>query len=325
MKGLVLGIVLSIVVTLNISPIIWAADLGCCEIQNVPNNGILLFEDKTEEECDFVKSINKHSIFHRYQQVAPDKKSCADKDIAEQAKRTDQPIYFTPAVGIPSSDFVAGQPIKVQESTRTLANYIVAIFKYSLGVIGIIAAIALMVGGIVWLTASGNHERISSAKTIIGGGLAGLCIAFTAFLLLSLVNTNLVNLKITPIQKLAYTPIPISGCCKKYSQNPLEKQYTTTTLAEDQCEKLKEQIGPDGYKDIAFIPYAVAKNDECDLLGCCTLSGGSQIRQYIMYESECKKRLSTGGLAEGFGQMTQEQLKDKNIGDACVSQNDLTN
>ncbi len=76
-----------------------------------------------------------------------------------------------------------------------LAQYISGIQKYALGIIGIIAVIVLMIGGILWLTAAGNQSQIGQAKKMIASSLVGVFLLFGSYLILSLINQNMVNLK----------------------------------------------------------------------------------------------------------------------------------
>jgi lysozyme len=86
--------------------------------------------------------------------------------------------------------------------------YIVAIYKYGVGIIGIVAAVVMMYGGILWLTAGGASDRVSEAKEWIKASLYGLIIALTSYTLLYVVNPDLVSftsLDITKIQQIADT------------------------------------------------------------------------------------------------------------------------
>jgi len=227
--------------------------LGCCEIKNTPDDGRRTFENKTEQECKSIDldNIDKFSIFHANKQVANDKKSCEERIIAERAIGPSNPINFTPQVGIPDSNFTAGQTIRVQESTTTLANYIVAIFKYSTGVIGIIAAIVLMIAGIMWLTAAGNQEQIGSAKKMISGGLMGLVLTFGAFVILSMVNSNLTSFKIQTVPTIAHINIDQTGCCLKGVSTETK---TSEELTEEKCSEIP---------DTTFFAGLKAENNEC--------------------------------------------------------------
>jgi hypothetical protein len=59
--------------------------------------------------------------------------------------------------------------------------------------VGILAAIVLMFGGVLWLTAGGNPNRIENAKAWIGGSLTGLILALLSYLILYTLNPSLVN------------------------------------------------------------------------------------------------------------------------------------
>lgn len=274
MRRCLTTLLLSIGILFLLSPFVQAADLGCCEIKNTPDDGTRVFEDKSEAECKQIdlNNISKFTIFHPKQQVSGDKKNCVNKStnaVDNNTKKQGDPIYFTPGVSIPESDFTSGKSVEVKESTLTLVNYIVAIFKYSTGVIGIIAAIALMIGGIIWLTAGGSHEKVASARTLIGSSLVGMCIAFSAFLLLSLVNTNLVNFKVMPITKIQY--ISVDNVCALKTAN--DGSTTAANIPKEECEQLKTTVdanNPDAYSAIECLKDHNAQANKCvRLYGCC--------------------------------------------------------
>lgn len=233
------------------TPIHAAEELGCC-IKTNQNDGLKSYMDATKTECEAVpqQSNNIFTIEFKAGKIAFSNQECRDKPPVTTRKQGD-PIYFTPGVSIPESDFISGKPVEVQASTQTIANYIVAIFKYSTGVIGIIAAIALMVGGIIWLMAGGNHERVQSAKNIISSSLVGMCIAFSAFLLLSLVNTNLVSWKIKSVDEIQYIKLEPKGCCLK---GVTTNTQTSEELTETDCKAIP---------DTEFYAALVAQYNTC--------------------------------------------------------------
>ncbi len=109
-------------------------------------------------------------------------------------------VKFTPQVGI-DQQFQKGTGVTVSQSTETIAQYIRAIYKYAIGIVGILAAVVLMFGGIIWLTAGGNATQITNAKSWIGASLTGLVLALLSYMILATVNPALVNFKTTGIQK----------------------------------------------------------------------------------------------------------------------------
>ncbi len=136
-----------------------------------------------------------------------------------------KPVNFTPQVTIPGSEFIKGKDYTIEDSTTTISKYVKAVYDYLLSIVGITAAIVLMVGGIMWLTAGGSSEKVSQAKSWISGSLTGMVLALTSYLILQTINPQLVSFTPTDVPKIK--PL-VNGCC----------QYNTvagsnSTVAED--------------------------------------------------------------------------------------------
>ena len=76
-----------------------------------------------------------------------------------------------------------------------IADFIKAFFVFFIGAIAIIAAVMIMWGGFLWLTAGGNPNQIGVARTRILNALLGLVLALSSYLILNTVNPTLVKLK----------------------------------------------------------------------------------------------------------------------------------
>lgn len=142
-------------------------------------------------------------------------------------------INFKPQVGIGDFKTVEqGGPkegYKVSGDTSMIGNYIIAIYKYAIGVVGILAAVVMMLGGVLWLIAGGNAERVSNAKSWIVAAVTGLVLALSSYMILALVNPDLVNFKITDIGsvKEIKTSTTNIGCCACTSTNcPSDSSFT---------------------------------------------------------------------------------------------------
>ncbi len=136
-----------------------------------------------------------------------------------------QAIDFTPQVGIPVDkdsgeeyDFKGG---KITIDENSIGIYIKAIYKYAIGIVGIVAAVVLMMAGVIWLTAGGNQTRIGEAKSWIGAALTGLIIALTSYIILYIVNPDLVN----------FRPINVETVEKKEIDNKPQGATGTTCNA----------------------------------------------------------------------------------------------
>jgi hypothetical protein len=111
-------------------------------------------------------------------------------------------------------------------------EYIAGIYNYAIGIVGILATVVLMVGGIVWLTAGGNPTRIGEAKAYIGASLSGLIIALSSYMILYQVNPKLVGfggLRIEIVKPKADVTTAEGDTCSKYSADPTTNKIDFAT------------------------------------------------------------------------------------------------
>jgi len=120
-------------------------------------------------------------------------------------------IQFTPQVQIPDYTFNSSD-----KTTGNIANYVRAIYKYAIGIVGILAAVVLMIGGVLWIVAGGSATAIGEAKAWIGASLTGLVIALASYLILATINPALVDFKTTGIKTVE--EIKIDGIIKQMDE-----------------------------------------------------------------------------------------------------------
>ena len=128
---------------------------------------------------------------------------------------TTTPIKFTPQV--PIGDYYGDE---TEISGTSIGEYIQAVYKYAIGIVGIVAAAVIMWSGFMWITAGGNPQKITEAKSWLTGALSGLMLAMTSFLILQTVNPELIKIK--PIGPDPVKGIPeadpsiVEKCTKQY-------------------------------------------------------------------------------------------------------------
>ncbi|MDD4271445.1 MAG: hypothetical protein PHF50_01430 [Patescibacteria group bacterium] len=86
-----------------------------------------------------------------------------------------------------------------------IGEYVAGIYKYAIGIVGILAAVVLMIGGVIWIVAGGSATMIGEAKAWIAASLTGLVIALCSYVILYQVNPALLNFKgldITLVEKI---------------------------------------------------------------------------------------------------------------------------
>lgn len=88
-----------------------------------------------------------------------------------------------------------------------LPGYVSAIYKMALIIVTLSAVLMLTVGGFMYLTSAGNTASIGTAKGIIYDSLIGLVIALSAWLVLYVINPDLVEINLTALAPVA----PIGG------------------------------------------------------------------------------------------------------------------
>lgn len=253
------------------APIAGAQEMiGCC--QKTGTDNVITTENLTQKAC---KEINTHTTKWFPRQTA-DANKCVGLPSNFNERPIGQPLNFVPAVGIPDSEYQSGKAVQMQDDTGNIANYIVAILKYSIGVIAIISVVVMMLAGTIWLTSAGNSEKVSKAKSMIASSLVGIFLTLGSFVILSAINTNLTELKITPVPKIAKIDLDKMGvgCCLKKAwetkDNVSQLVTTAETTTNSVCEKAKEDIGPNGYNSVEFMINHMAQDNKCILThGCC--------------------------------------------------------
>ncbi len=126
---------------------------------------------------------------------------------------------FIPQVTIPGSNFQAGTSTKIEDSTASIGIYIKSIYNYLLGIVGIVAAIVLMLAGVIWLTAGGSPDKVSQAKNLIAGSLTGLVLVLVSYVILRTINPYLVDFRDTIIPRIE--PSEDIVFCVKYNEGEM--------------------------------------------------------------------------------------------------------
>lgn len=116
-------------------------------------------------------------------------------------------------------DYQLLEKIPGQNTDGSLPNYVKAILNAGLVLIVLSAVFMVMVGGFLYLTSAGNTSRAGTAKDIIFDALIGLGLALLAYLILYVINPDLVNLRLSQLSAESIpaegsptrTPVPSTG------------------------------------------------------------------------------------------------------------------
>lgn len=194
-------------------------------------------------------------------------------------------IEFNPQIPVPGLDY--SQQISPTDSDGNvtsilLANYIQALYQYGLNVAGILAAIMLMAGGVVWLTSGGSETKVSQAKEIISGSIIGLVILFSAWMLLNTINPELLKLK--GIKLISIKPNYL-GCCQ-YSD---KAEMSSNTI----CEKNNGTFLEKSSSEPPLFYYVDPTGKKCELSGCCVTKYSNDSGQIATCRNSMKSNCDT--------------------------------
>jgi hypothetical protein len=99
-------------------------------------------------------------------------------------------------------DYTPLEPIPGFEATTgpgpdQFKNFVEGIYKFGIWAVGIAALLMITVGGFTYLTSAGNTAKAGAGKEIIKNAIFGLVVALLAWLLLNIINPDLVTVTIT--------------------------------------------------------------------------------------------------------------------------------
>lgn len=99
-----------------------------------------------------------------------------------------------------------------------IGEYIAAVYRYAIGIVGILATVVMMFGGFLWLTAAGDAGKIGDAKEWIRASITGLVIALSSYMILFQVNPDLIQMKtikIRTVEKPAVAQCAWKASCEQ--------------------------------------------------------------------------------------------------------------
>ncbi len=111
-----------------------------------------------------------------------------------------------------------------------LQNSLANVISTVLSVVGTVFLVLTVAGGIMWMTAAGNDERIGKAKKIIVGAAIGLVISLTAYTITYFVTKTAMG-GATNAGNTEVTSEP--GCCHTYTGS-LGNNYNV--MSESACQ-----------------------------------------------------------------------------------------
>lgn len=179
------------------------------------------------------------------------------------------------------------QPFGGVSTITSFAQYLQLVYSYSAGLIGIIAVVLIMAGGIMWIGAAGNEQVISTAKEIIISALTAVVIIVLSYAILIFLNPRFVEISFS-LQRIPIVDVGDFYKLPKCTDAP----YTgKTCVNESAVDTLCDDIpcGEVGHLDVTgncrggatscatgFGCYRDATNPE-ELMSCQLMACGERV------------------------------------------------
>ncbi len=174
------------------------------------------------------------------------------------------------------------QPVEgyARGSVADLANYIDVIYQFLVSIIGLIAAIMMIVGGFQYLTSAGDNAKIGAAKKRITNALIGLALTFSSYLLLNTVNPELLRFK------------PIGT---QIAKNSVETELLTL----EWCDAVVEKglVDPSSKGVIPLLAQKTEGTDawDCGSIGMYIIAGSNKEPGFCVYRGANCSLFEEGG------------------------------
>ncbi|MBU1036823.1 pilin [Patescibacteria group bacterium] len=219
----------------------------------------------------------------------------------------DSILLSMPIPGTDSSLLQYNQACQMYEFKGDLTDYIKALYKFFVGIAGILAVFMIMFGGIQWLFSGGNAQKVSSAKETIFGAVIGLILAIGSYTILQVINPRLVKFSrladmVVQVQIGSKDWYDENGRCKPANQlpcgaycEPLENvggepvlgvcSFCTPSILEDNYVSCgKSKLGSESTEGEGNCWYA-----QCPVDAACTYVGSfsSVISPGSVFQPQC--------------------------------------
>ncbi len=188
-----------------------------------------------------------------------------------------------------------------QMATTSFPQYVQGIYKFGIWTVGLAALFMLSVGGFIYLSSGGNTATIGKAKTYIWDALIGLVLALLAYLILYVINPDLVNVNLGSFSKVGGTvtytpsqpsgnPIPNFGAATvlpsagaKVIAGNLKGQANVTLAAAGSCSSSAGPVTPaTNIQEVIDGKQMTACHEGCNKAGSAVCNGSATLNESIL-------------------------------------------
>lgn len=101
-----------------------------------------------------------------------------------------------------------------------LTGYLSAIYKLAIWIVGLCALFMFLIGAFMYLLSAANTSKLSTAKGVMQDSLIGLVLALTSYLILYVINPDLVKLQLPSVSMPSSSSGTSSGTASSTASGP---------------------------------------------------------------------------------------------------------
>ncbi|TSD02065.1 MAG: Uncharacterized protein Athens071425_163 [Parcubacteria group bacterium Athens0714_25] len=101
-----------------------------------------------------------------------------------------------------AQSYIPMEKLPGSPGAATFKDYVLAIYNFAIWAVGIAALLMISIGGFMYFTAAGNTSKTTKAKEIISDALIGVVVTMVAWLVLYVINPDLVNINLSRLGTL---------------------------------------------------------------------------------------------------------------------------
>ena len=111
------------------------------------------------------------------------------------AQQEAAPLPIHTEIPIPTSPVEQGVTTYSNGVVRDVADYIQVVYNFLISIVGMVAAVMMIIGGFEYLTSAGDAGKIGAARKRITDAVIGLVLALGSYALLNTINPALLQFK----------------------------------------------------------------------------------------------------------------------------------
>ncbi len=158
-----------------------------------------------------------------------------------------------------------------------LRNYVIGVYKFAIGVVGILATIMIAFGGIIWITSGGNASQIGKAQQMIWGSTLGLILAMFSYVILYTINPEIVKLNFMGVESVSKVK---KGCSWQIKAcDPIEQVNGKRNDCGDKPSDGKSK-------------FCCCINEDISVQGCCSYELNGVKQAADMSKAFCENNLN---------------------------------